>query len=366
MQHYLSRFLACSSGPRPTSRCIYTLQTELSVTTYIVITLTNWDSPLSQGQHAALARPPTSALAKYNKLTEAAPKPAHSEARTRVRPAKKMERRVPLPATRSFEAFRRPSRTSPSPLFRLSGPGFKARLVFISSIAVSGLDFVRQVKFRELICYEGGKEISTLTHIIDSVPGPACEGQYMIKERESLYGVPCHLFSFVCPTEELLTTNLCGREKEHHLNVYRETLVCTWTTCRAHIVRLASDGEVGVQFPSVLHLSFKEFQHVMDSRAAILFLATAVLSMATAGAMKQLYKLTTQIDKPCADVEEKLIQLSKLKVDMASVNIATVNAAFQVNREIDTMDVNVWPLFNSSMEPRVKLEDLEPATIFRT
>nr|CAD7576580.1 unnamed protein product [Timema californicum] len=57
-------------------------------------------------------------------------------------------------------------------------------------------------------------------------------------------------------------------------------------------------------------------------------------------------KLTTQIDKPCADVEEKLIQLSKLKVDMASVNIATVNAAFQVNREIENMD-GTWNVTNA-------------------
>nr|CAD7399935.1 unnamed protein product [Timema poppensis] len=54
------------------------------VTTYIVITLTNWGSPLSQGQHAALAQPATSALAKYNRLTEGVSTPAGNEARPRV------------------------------------------------------------------------------------------------------------------------------------------------------------------------------------------------------------------------------------------------------------------------------------------
>nr|CAD7573872.1 unnamed protein product [Timema californicum] len=51
--------------------------------------------------------------------------------------------------------------------------------------------------------------------------------------------------------------------------------------------------------------------------------------------------LDSEIYKPCADFEEKLIQLSKLKVDMPSVNNATVNASFQVNREIENMDLKV-------------------------
>nr|CAD7206035.1 unnamed protein product [Timema douglasi] len=117
----------------------------------------------------------------------------------------------------------------------------------------------------------------------------------------------------------------------------------------------------------------------MDSRAAILFLATAILSMATAGAMKHLYKLDSEIDIPCAVVEEEVIQLSKLKVDMTSVNNATVNAAFQVNREIENMDIGYrhknHRLFIMSKclatvklldGTTLKLEDLEPAAIFRT
>nr|CAD7195938.1 unnamed protein product [Timema douglasi] len=72
--------------------------------------------PLSQGQHAALAQPATSALAKYNRLTEGVSTPASNEARPRVRPAKKMERRVPLPPSPSLENSLGPSRIYPPPL----------------------------------------------------------------------------------------------------------------------------------------------------------------------------------------------------------------------------------------------------------
>nr|CAD7573763.1 unnamed protein product [Timema californicum] len=51
----------------------------------------------------------TSALAKYNKLTEGVSTPGRNEARPRVRPAKKMERIVPLPPSRSFAKLLRAS-----------------------------------------------------------------------------------------------------------------------------------------------------------------------------------------------------------------------------------------------------------------
>nr|CAD7427040.1 unnamed protein product [Timema monikensis] len=49
-----------------------------------------------------LTRNTTSALAKYNRLTEGVSAPAGNEARPRVRPAEKMDRRVPFPPSPSF------------------------------------------------------------------------------------------------------------------------------------------------------------------------------------------------------------------------------------------------------------------------
>nr|CAD7400359.1 unnamed protein product [Timema poppensis] len=115
--------------------------------------------PLSQGQHAALAQPATSALAKYNRLTEGVSTPAGNEARPRVRPAKKMERRVPLPPSPSFETSLGPSRISPPPLFVMF-----SILPFLRSAPLSeNYSLYKYVWYRDLRVDNGNTRVTGYT-----------------------------------------------------------------------------------------------------------------------------------------------------------------------------------------------------------